>query len=99
MYREVTMIEVREVLRLRGAGLPKKRIAAQLGLDPGDGREATGGRCAASIVPPSSAGSRRASVSPRFASCSSGKGSTLLIPRCGRRSETGPVRRSEIRPV
>lgn len=34
MYREVTMIDVREVLRLRGAGLPKKRIAAQLGLDP-----------------------------------------------------------------
>lgn len=34
MYREVTMIEVREVLRLRGAGLPKKRVAAQLGLDP-----------------------------------------------------------------
>jgi transposase len=28
------MIEVREVLRLRGDGLPKKRIAAQLGLDP-----------------------------------------------------------------
>src|SRR6266540_596065 len=34
MYREVTMIEIREVLRLRGEGLPKKRIAAQLGLDP-----------------------------------------------------------------
>jgi hypothetical protein len=34
MYREVTMIELREVLRLRGEGLPKKRIAAQLGLDP-----------------------------------------------------------------
>ena len=34
MYREVTMIEVREDLRLRGEGLPKKRIAAQLGLDP-----------------------------------------------------------------
>jgi transposase len=34
MYREVTMLEVQEVLRLRGAGLPKKRIAAQLGLDP-----------------------------------------------------------------
>jgi hypothetical protein len=34
MYREVTMIEVREVLRLRGEGLPKKRIDAQLGLDP-----------------------------------------------------------------
>jgi hypothetical protein len=39
MYREVTMIELREVLRLRGEGLPKKRIAAQLGLpsmDPDD---------------------------------------------------------------
>ena len=34
MYREVTMIEIQEVLRLRGEGLPKKRIAAQLGLDP-----------------------------------------------------------------
>jgi hypothetical protein len=34
MYREVTMFEVKEVLRLRGEGLPKKRIAAQLGLDP-----------------------------------------------------------------
>ena len=34
MYREVTMIEIREVLRLRGEGLPKKRIAAHLGLDP-----------------------------------------------------------------
>jgi transposase len=34
MFREVTMIEIREVLRLRGAGVPKKRIAAQLGLDP-----------------------------------------------------------------
>src|SRR5688572_24603306 len=34
MSREVTMIEIREVLRLRGEGLPKKRIAAQLGLDP-----------------------------------------------------------------
>jgi len=28
------MIEIWEVLRLRGEGLPKKRIAAQLGLDP-----------------------------------------------------------------
>jgi hypothetical protein len=34
MYREVSMIKVREVLRLRGEGLAKKRIAAQLGLDP-----------------------------------------------------------------
>ena len=34
MFREVTMIELREVLRLRRTGLPKKRIAAQLGLGP-----------------------------------------------------------------
>ena len=34
MYREVTMIEVIEVLRLWRAGLPTKRLAAQLGLDP-----------------------------------------------------------------
>jgi transposase len=34
MYREVTMMELKEVLQLRSEGLPKKRIAAQLGLDP-----------------------------------------------------------------
>lgn len=33
-YREVTMVEIREVLRLWLAGLAKKRIARQLGLDP-----------------------------------------------------------------
>jgi hypothetical protein len=30
----VTMIELKEVLRLWGKGLPKKRVAAQVGLDP-----------------------------------------------------------------
>ena len=34
MYREVTMVEVKEVLRLWRAGVPTKRLAAQLGLDP-----------------------------------------------------------------
>jgi predicted nucleic acid-binding Zn ribbon protein len=34
MYREVTMIEFREVLRLWQEQVPKKRIAALLGLDP-----------------------------------------------------------------
>lgn len=34
MYREVTMLEITEVLRLWLGGMPKKRIAAQLGLDP-----------------------------------------------------------------
>ncbi len=34
MYREVTMLEVKEVLRLWRTGMPTKRIAAQLGLDP-----------------------------------------------------------------
>lgn len=33
-FREVTMIEVREVLRLWVAGVPKKRIAAQVRIDP-----------------------------------------------------------------
>src|ERR1700674_864386 len=34
MYREVTMIELKELLRLWCEGLPKKRLAAQVGLDP-----------------------------------------------------------------
>jgi hypothetical protein len=34
MYREVTMIELREVIRLWQEQMPKKRIAARLGLDP-----------------------------------------------------------------
>jgi hypothetical protein len=33
-YREVTMIEIKEVLRQRALGVAKKRIAAQLGMDP-----------------------------------------------------------------
>ena len=33
-YREVTMIEIKEVLRRWVSRTPKKRIAAQLGLDP-----------------------------------------------------------------
>ena len=32
-YREVTMLEVKEVLRLWLSGVQKKRIAAQLGLN------------------------------------------------------------------
>lgn len=33
-YREVTMIEIKEILRLWALAIPKKRIAAQVGLDP-----------------------------------------------------------------
>src|SRR5258708_34898821 len=33
-YREVTMLEVKEVLRLWLRGVPKKGIATQRGLDP-----------------------------------------------------------------
>ena len=33
-YREITMIEIKEVLRRWISGIPKKRLAAQLGLDP-----------------------------------------------------------------
>ncbi len=32
--REVTMLETKEVLRLWLAGVPKKRVARQLGVDP-----------------------------------------------------------------
>ena len=32
-FREVTLLELKEVLRLARAGVAKKRIAAQLGLD------------------------------------------------------------------
>jgi hypothetical protein len=34
MYREVTMVEITEVVRQWRDGVPKKRIAARLGLDP-----------------------------------------------------------------
>jgi len=34
MYREVTTVEITEVLRLWRDGVARKRIAAQLGLDP-----------------------------------------------------------------
>ena len=37
MFREVTMIEFKEVLRLWQEQVPKKRIAARLGLDPKNG--------------------------------------------------------------
>lgn len=33
-YREVTVVEIKEVLRLWRSGVPKKRIAGRLGLDP-----------------------------------------------------------------
>jgi hypothetical protein len=33
-YREITMIEIKEILRRWVSGIPKKRLAAQLGLDP-----------------------------------------------------------------
>src|SRR5215218_8530870 len=49
MYREVTMIEIQEVLRLRGEGLPKKRIAAQLGLDPKTVRRYLGAAATAGV--------------------------------------------------
>ena len=32
-FREVTMVEIKETLRLWLGGVPKARIAAQLGLD------------------------------------------------------------------
>lgn len=49
MYREVTMIEVREVLRLWQEQVPKKRIAARLGLDPKTVRRYVGAAEAAGL--------------------------------------------------
>jgi transposase len=42
-YREITMIEIKEVLRRWVSGIPKKRLAAQLGLDPKTGSQALAG--------------------------------------------------------
>ena len=69
-YREVTMLEVKEVLRLWLAGVPKKRIAVQLGLNVKTVRRyvgaalgeragpggGTGGAGRRACSPPSSAG-------------------------------------------
>jgi transposase len=49
MYREVTMVEVTEVLRLWRAGVPHKRLAAQLGLDPKTVRRYVGAAVAAGV--------------------------------------------------
>lgn len=51
MYREVTMVEVKEVLRLWCAGVPRKRLAAQLGLDPKTVRRYLAAATAASVRP------------------------------------------------
>jgi len=50
MYREVTMLEVTEVLRLWRAGVPLKRLAAQLGLDPKTVRRYLGAAVAAGVA-------------------------------------------------
>ena len=52
MYREVTMIEFREVLRLWQERVPKKRIAARLGLDPKTVRRYLGAAEAAGLRAP-----------------------------------------------
>ena len=49
MYREVTMLEVKEVLRLWREGAPTKRLAAHLGLDPKTVRRYLGAAAAAGV--------------------------------------------------
>ena len=51
MFREVTMVEVKEVLRLWRAGLPRKRMAAQVGLDPETVRRYLAAATAAGVRP------------------------------------------------
>ena len=71
MYREVRMVEITEVLRLWRAGVPKKRIAARLGLDPKTVRryvtvaEATGLRVGAEARERDAAPGRAAGAAPR----------------------------------
>ena len=50
-YREVTMIEVKEVLRLWVAGTPTKRVAAMLGLDPKTVRRYVKGAAGVGLTP------------------------------------------------
>jgi hypothetical protein len=50
-YREVTMIEVKEVLRLWFAGTATKRIAAMFGLDPKTVRRYLGVARQAGVTP------------------------------------------------
>ena len=64
-YREVTMLEVKEVLRLWLAGVPKKRIAVQLGLDVKTVRRYIGAAWARGLAPRGGArGAGRRACSP-----------------------------------
>src|SRR5258705_282437 len=58
-YREVTMLDVKEVLRLWMEGVPRKRIAAQLGLDPKTVRRYVRTATRAGLRPPDAHGRRR----------------------------------------
>ena len=51
MYREVRMVEVTEVVRLWREGVPKKRIAARLGLDPKTVRRYVSAAEASGVLP------------------------------------------------
>jgi len=51
MYREVTMVEIAEVVRLWRDGVPKKRIAARLGLDPKTVRRYVNAAEASGVLP------------------------------------------------
>ncbi len=50
-FREVTMVEVKEVLRQWLAGVGKKTIAARVGLDPKTVRRYVGAAAACGLVP------------------------------------------------
>src|SRR5438094_780762 len=94
MYREVTMIELKEVLRLRGEGLPKKRLAAQLGLDPKTVRRYLS--VAASVGVQAGAGPGSGGASGRGFSPPYGRGIDSSIRR-SRKRPRGPLRRAKPR--
>jgi len=57
-YREVAMLDVKELLRLWMEGVPRKRIAAQRGLDPKETDTESPGKSTTPSVPASGAHGR-----------------------------------------
>src|SRR6266851_1076803 len=89
-YREVTMLEVKEVLRLWLDGVPKKRIAAQLRVDRKTVRRYVAAAVARGLAP--GAGQPRRAPRHRRAAARPGRAALegAPVPRAsGRR---GPVR-------
>jgi len=67
-FREVTLLELKEVLRLAGAGVAKKRIAAQLGIDVKTVRRYLKALARSGLAPGAELDAQAAAVSERLES-------------------------------